>query len=241
MVSTTFARQFGLRLGDAVTIDSPKGPLSIPITAMTHGQPQRDLIVVAREWYEQMWDDSLVSWVHIATVGAEPGEVARRIRRELGTKYRLRVLTSREMIDHFASQVREAFSLQYILEAVTLVLVLVGVGDTLAAAVMSRRRQIGMMRAVGLHRFRLFRLVMLEGVAIGVFGLVLALGLGLSLGAFWVRVQFPALLGWTLEHYVPITYIVGTCVATVLLCMLGALIPSLRAAAVSPVVVLRGE
>jgi putative ABC transport system permease protein len=145
------------------------------------------------------------------------------------------------MIEHFAAQVREAFSLQYILEAMTLLLVLVGVGDTLAAAVLSRRRYIGMMRAVGLHRSRLFRLVMFEGVAIGVFGLVLALGLGLSLGAFWVHVQFPALLGWTLEHYIPVAFVVGTCVATILLCMVGALLPSRRAASVSPVSVLRGE
>jgi len=82
---------------------------------------------------------------------------------------------------------------------------------------------------------------MMEGVAIGVFGLMLALGLGLSLGAFWVYGQFPALLGWRLEHYIPFTFIAGTCAATVLLCMLGALLPSARAALMSPVGVLRGE
>jgi putative ABC transport system permease protein len=241
MVSASFAKQFGLSVHDTVTVDSPSGPLSMPIAAVTTGQPQA-AIVVAREWYKGKWDDPLVSWAHVATGGAaSPEEVAERIRRELGAKYRLRVLTSREMVDHFAGQVREAFSLQYVLEAVTLVLVLLGVGDTLAAALIARRRQLGMMRAVGLHRNRLFRLVMLEGVAIGVFGLVLALGLGLSLGAFWVHVQFPALLGWTLEQYVPATFIVITCMAAVGLCMAGALLPSLRAARLSPVAVLRGE
>jgi ABC-type transport system, involved in lipoprotein release, permease component len=82
---------------------------------------------------------------------------------------------------------------------------------------------------------------MMEGVAIGLFGLVLALGLGLSLGAFWVRVEFPALLGWTLEQYVPATFIVVTCIAAVGLCMVGAFMPSLRAARLSPVAILRGE
>jgi len=82
---------------------------------------------------------------------------------------------------------------------------------------------------------------MMEGAAIGVFGLVLALALGLSLGTFWVRVQFPALLGWTLEHYLPTAFIAYTCLATLLLCMIGALMPSLRAAFVAPVGILRGE
>jgi len=242
MVSTSFAQQFGLKVGDSITIESPSGPLSLPIAATTPGQPQRDLLVLARDLYKHKWHDDLVSWIHIATTASTPpAEVAQRIRQALGRSYRLRVWTSSEMVDHFAAQVREAFSLQYLLEAVTLVLVLVGVGDTLAAALIARRRQLGMMRAIGLHRNQLFRLVMVEGIAIGLFGLLLAIGLGLSLGTFWVRVQFPALLGWTLEHYVPITFIVATGVAAIALCMVGALAPSLRAALQSPVAVLRGE
>jgi putative ABC transport system permease protein len=242
MVSTSFAKQFGLKVGDSITIESPSGPLSLPIAATTPGQPQRDLIVLERLLYKRTWHDDLVSWIHIATTEATPVEdVAQLIRRELGQKYRLRVWTSREMVDHFAAQVREAFSLQYLLEAVTLVLVLVGVGDTLAAALIARRRQLGMMRAIGLHRNQLFRLVMIEGIAIGLFGLLLAIGLGFSLGTFWVRVQFPALLGWTLEHYVPIAFVAATGLAAIVLCMIGALAPSIRAALLSPVAVLRGE
>jgi putative ABC transport system permease protein len=241
MVSTSFAKQFGVRPGDVLTLNAPSGPLQMRVAAVTPGQPQ-SAIVVAREWYRRLWDDPLVSWVHVATAtGVPASEVAQRIRRELGARYRLRVLTSAHMVDHFAGQVREAFSLQYLLEAVTFILVLVGVGDTLAAAVIARRRQLGMMRAVGLQKARLFRLVMFEGIAIGVFGLVLALVLGLSLGAFWVHVQFPALLGWTLEHYVPTWFLLFTCMVTVVLCMIGALMPSLRAARLSPVTVLRGE
>jgi putative ABC transport system permease protein len=171
----------------------------------------------------------------------DPNVVADRIRRGLAGKYRLRVLSSAEMIQYFAAQVREAFSLQHLLEIVTLFLVVVGVGDTLAAAVATRRRQFGMMRAIGLHRTRLFRMVMLEGMAIGLLGVLLAVGLGVALSTFWVQVQFPALLGWTLEQYVPLVFVVAACTVTVVLCLVGALIPSIRAASLSPVVVLRGE
>jgi putative ABC transport system permease protein len=167
--------------------------------------------------------------------------VADRIRKGLATKYRLRVLSSAEMIEYFAAQVREAFSLQRLLEIVTLFLVVVGVGDTLAAAVAARRRQFGMMRAIGLHRTRLFRIVMLEGVAIGLLGVLLAVGLGLALSTFWVQVQFPALLGWTLEQYVPVTFVVAAGVVTVALCLVGAFVPSIRAASMAPVAVPRGE
>ena len=241
LVSPSFALQFGAREGDTIRLSSSSGDVELLIAAITPGQPE-SAIVLARGVYTRLWDDSLVTWVHVATHnGVAPAEVARRIREQLGRRYRLRVLTSAEMIDHFAGQVREAFSLQYVLELVTLFVVLVGVGDTLAAAVVARRRQFGMMRAVGLHRSRLFSLVMLEGVSIALLGLVLAVGLGLALSTFWVQVQFPALLGWTLEQYFPWRFVIAGGAVTMLVCMIGALVPSMRAASLSPVGVLRGE
>jgi len=241
LVSPAFSLQFGAKEGDVVRLNSSSGDVELLVAAITPGQPE-SAIVLSRDVYARLWDDSFVTWVHVAThKGVAPADVAQSIRDKLGGKYRLRVLTSAEMIDHFARQVREAFSLQYVLEVVTLFLVLVGVGDTLAAAVVARRRQFGMMRAVGLHRNRLFTMVMLEGLTIGVLGLLLAVGLGFALSTFWVQVQFPALLGWTLEQYFPMTFLIAGGIVTVLICMVGSLIPSIRAASLSPVAVLRGE
>ena len=241
VVSPSFALQFGAKERDHVRLSSSSGDVDLIIAAITPGQPE-SAIILARDVYVRLWDDPLITWAHVATTKeADPNVVADRIRRGLAGKYRLRVLSSAEMIQYFAAQVREAFSLQHLLEIVTLFLVVVGVGDTLAAAVATRRRQFGMMRAIGLHRTRLFRMVMLEGMAIGLLGVLLAVGLGVALSTFWVQVQFPALLGWTLEQYVPLVFVVAAGTVTVALCLVGALIPSIRAASLSPVVVLRGE
>jgi putative ABC transport system permease protein len=241
VVSPSFALQFGAKQGDSVRLNSSSGDIELVIAAITPGQPE-SAIILSRDVYLRLWDDPLITWAHVATSdGVSPGVVADRIRKGLAAKYRLRVLSSAEMIEYFAAQVREAFSLQHLLEIVTLFLVVVGVGDTLAAAVVARRRQFGMMRAIGLHRARLFRMVMLEGMAIGLLGVSLAVGLGVALSTFWVQVQFPALLGWTLEQYVPLAFVVVAGTVTVALCLVGAFIPSIRAASLSPVAVLRGE
>ena len=241
LVSPSFALQFGVKAGDTIRLNSASGDVELVVAAVAPGQPE-SAIVLVRSVYSRLWDDPLVLWIHVASAQGTPtADVAQRIREQLGRRYRLRVLTSAEMINHFAEQVREAFSLQYVLEVVTLFLVLVGVGDTLAAAVVARRRQFGMMRAVGFHRVQLFRMVMLEGLSIGLLGLLLAIGLGLALGSFWVQVQFPALLGWTLEQYFPWTFVIVGGLVSMLICTVGAVVPSIRAASLSPVVVLRGE
>jgi hypothetical protein len=234
IVSPSFALQFGAKVGDRVRLNSSSGDVDLIIAAITPGQPE-SAIILARDVYIRLWDDPLITWAHVATAsGVAPRLVADRIRERLAEKYRLRVLSSAEMIEYFATQVREAFSLQHLLEVVTLFLVVVGVGDTLAAAVAA-------LRAIGLHRTRLFRIVMFEGIAIGFLGVLLAIGLGLALSTFWVQVQFPALLGWTLEQYVPFTFVMAAGIVTVILCLVGAFIPSVRAASLSPVEVLRGE
>lgn len=241
MVSPAVVRQLRVQEGDRIQLQSPSGTTDLLIAAVTPGQPE-SAIVLSRELYARLWDDHLVTWVHVrATKRMDAGALASRIRSELGSLYRLRVYSSAQMIQHFAGQVREAFGLQYLLQTVTLVLVLVGVGDTLAAAVLSRRHQFGMMRAVGLKRRQLFGLVMLEGVSVGLLGVLLAAGLGMALSAFWVGIQFPSLLGWTLELHIPIGFSALIATLTVALCMMGALIPSVRAAVMLPIAVLRSE
>ena len=163
------------------------------------------------------------------------------IRERLGGRYRIRVQSSPELVGYFAGRVREAFSALYLMDAIIFLLVVVGIGDTLAAGVVERTREFGLMRAVGLHRSRLFQLVMLEGVAIGVLGLALAIASGLALGIFWVEVQFPAILGWKLELHFPTTFALLAAVVATALCLLGSLIPSGRAATLSVPHALRYE
>ena len=55
--------------------------------------------------------------------------------------------------------------------------------NTLALSVVERTREIGLMRAIGLSRRQLRRMIRLESVVIAVFGALLGLGLGMGWGA----------------------------------------------------------
>jgi putative ABC transport system permease protein len=240
-VSGAFARLHGIHPGDTIQLPTPRGSRVFTVAAVTEGQIQ-SAIFINRALYREIWNDDLVSWIWIAVAeGNDPQQVSTVIASTLGPKYRLRVLDNTAMIDHFASQVRQAFSLQYVMELVTLILVLLGIGDTLAASVVAQTREIGIMRAVGLHRSNVFHIVILEGAAVALLGLTLAGLLGTALAVFWVEVQFPALLGWGLDLHVPLVPIVATIVITVALCLAGALGPSLRAAYLSVPAALRSE
>lgn len=197
---------------------------------------------MSRDRYRTTWNDRQVIWIHVAVDGGvSSDEMRHAIETQLGTRYRLLVRTGQGLIDFFAEQAQVAFRFLYPMEAVTLLLVLVSIGDTLATGVLERTRELGMMRAVGLRRSRLFAMTMLEACTIGLLGLALAGGVAAALAVLWVKVQLPALLGWVIDFYVPYGLAVGGACAALLLSLAGAILPSAHAAYISVPTALRNE
>ena len=185
-------------MGDTITLETPSGPLPLRVagTTMVFISP-RGTIEMGRTLYERFWHDRQINHLFVqAAPGADVTALRATIAQRLGRAYRLRILSSRELIDFFAGQVRRAFAGLHILAGMVLVVVLVGMADTLAAGVAERTRELGAIRALGVRRRYLRRMVLLEGLLLGALGLGLALAAGLALGTLWVDATFPYLLGW---------------------------------------------
>ena len=241
LVTGSLAQQLHLRPGDDVELSSPTGPQRFRIAAVTRSDVA-GVMVIARARYRAAWNDPMMTWLFVATRDGVPvAGVHAAIARTLGQSHRLLIRTRAEFVGYLAAQARQAFSLLYIMEAVVFLLVLIGIGDTLAGSVLDRLRELGMMRAVGLSRADVVRMVVLEAAAICLLGLCLAGVGGGALGLFWVDVQFPILVGWALDFHLPWDFILMAGALTLGLCLVGALLPAIRAAYVAVPVALRSE
>lgn len=243
IVSSNFALHLGVDVGDTITLETPSGPLPLRVagTTMVFISP-RGTIEMGRTLYERFWHDRQINHLFVqAAPGADVAALRATIARRLGSTYRLRILSSRELIDFFAGQVRRAFAGLHILAGMVLVVVLVGMADTLAAGVAERTRELGAIRALGVRRRYLRRMVLLEGMLLGALGLGLALAAGLALGTLWVDATFPYLLGWTLERHIPYWQAALVAMITAVVCLAAALVPAHRAARLDPAMALRYE
>jgi putative ABC transport system permease protein len=241
LVTGPLARQLGVQPGDVLELSSPTGPQRLQVAAITRSDVA-SVVVISRDRLRMGWNDDTISWLFV--VAADPAQVAdvhAAIARALGQSDRLLIRTRAEFVQYLADQARQAFSLLYIMEAVVFLLVLIGIGDTLATSVLERMRELGMMRAVGLRRSDVVSMVVLEAGGICMLGLALAALAGGALGVFWVQVQFPLLVGWGLELHLPGAFVITGALLTLALCLAGALFPSLRAAHVAVPMALRGE
>ncbi|HEY9437429.1 MAG TPA: ABC transporter permease [Streptomyces sp.] len=100
----------------------------------------------------------------------------------LGDNPAMSVMDRQDIRDMFGGFVNTALNIMYGLLAMALIIAVLGVVNTLAMSVFERRQEIGMLRAIGLDRRRIKRMIRLEAVVISLFGAVVGVGLGTFLG-----------------------------------------------------------
>lgn len=123
-------------------------------------------------------------------------------------------------------QIGQLLNIVYGLLALAIIVAVLGVVNTLALSVVERTREIGLMRAIGLSRRQLRRMIRLESVVIALFGALLGLGLGMGWGTSAQKLLALEGLG-VLE--IPWPTIVTVFVASAFVGLFAALIPAFRA------------
>lgn len=134
------------------------------------------------------------------------------------------VLSKSEWIDNQTAQVNQLLGLIYALLALSVVVALFGIVNTLTLSIQERVRELGLLRAVGATRKQVRRMVLLEAVITALLGAVLGAVLGFVLAAGVVA----TLDGFTVS--VPIGQIVGLVLLAALLGVIAAIRPARRAA-----------
>ncbi|BDZ41451.1 hypothetical protein GCM10025865_07500 [Paraoerskovia sediminicola] len=125
--------------------------------------------------------------LRVVYVTASPGTDLDALRADLTDVVRpyvvLSVLDPEQVASSFAEQVTQVLSILYALLALSIVIALLGIVNTLALSVIERTREIGLLRAVGLGRLQLAGIIAIESVLISVYGTALGVAVGIGIGA----------------------------------------------------------
>jgi putative ABC transport system permease protein len=137
--------------------------------------------------------------------------------------------TVRDQTDYkqaLKDQIGQLLNMIYGLLALAIIVAILGVVNTLALSVVERTREIGLMRAIGLSRRQLRRMIRLESVVIALFGALLGLGLGMGWGA--TAQKLLALEGLEVLD-IPWPTITAVFIGSAFVGLFAALIPAFRA------------
>lgn len=148
-----------------------------------------------------------------------------------------RIQTRTEWIDKEDQEIQEFLLLLYVLLALSVIISLFGMVNTLALSVFERTRELGMLRAVGLTRRQTRRMVRHESVITALIGAALGLPLGIFLAALVTR----ALGQFDLRFTLPVGQLVVLTIVAVVAGLMAAITPARRAAKLDPLRALQYE
>jgi putative ABC transport system permease protein len=192
---------------DPPTGGSPFGPVTISAEAWDrHNENPRDLFSFVR------------------MEGGQTDTNQERLDEAMREFPNAKVQTREEFIDNQIGALSAVLNILYVLLALSVIVSLFGIVNTLVLTVFERTREIGMLRAIGMTRRQVRRMIRHESVITALIGGVLGIVLGVVLGALLVaRIEF-------IDFTLPVASLIVFTIATVVVGIIAAVFPARRAA-----------
>ncbi len=229
LVSRSAADNDGLRVGDPYEIDVPKGTVTWEVAGIFEDNAllSQGLVTDIATYEDAGYkpQDSLL--VVYAADGADAGVLQDRLDDVLADQP---TVTAKDQAAFAADQRKniDTFVLIiYALLGLALVIAVLGIINTLALSVIERTREVGLLRAIGVTRPQLRRMITLESIVIALLGAVLGVILGTGFGValmYAVRDEGLEVIS------VPYGQLVLFLVLAVLIGVVAAILPARRAA-----------
>jgi putative ABC transport system permease protein len=187
-----------------------------------------------RELFKRYWQDDQVDYILVNLKQEVDREAFKsEVQRVIAGQQRAFIYTHGEykrwvsrVIDHF-------FTLTYMQMVIAIFVAALGMINTLFISVSERRRELGVIRAIGGLRRQIRKLVILEAIVIAIIGVVTGILAGILNTYFLVRTAATIIAGFTLPFRFPLVMVLITLPVVLLVSIAAAWWPSRRAARLS--------
>lgn len=209
LLSEVLASRLRVREGDKVSITTPAGPAAVSVEGIFYDYAtDGGKMVMDRTWYQQQWHDDRVTLFPIyLAAGADVEQVRQSIVTHVagldGMTLPPLVIRNHELRKEILDIFDRSFVLTYVLEAIAVLVAVLGIVNTLVTAVLERRREFAALRAIGASRRQVERLVLWEAAYLGLIGAALGVAGGLLLALLLIHVINKQSFGWTIQMTVP--------------------------------------
>ena len=227
-VDDGFAKDHNLELGSPVPLTFPNGTQELfnvkgIFNPPTGGSPFGPVTISQASWDRHVANpENLYSFVLIE--GGQSAANEAKLNETLNAFPNAKVATRQKFIDNQISGLSSILNILYVLLALSVIVSLFGIVNTLVLTVFERTREIGMLRAIGMTRRQVRRMIRYESVITALIGAAIGIALGIVLAGLLVaRIDFIVLS-------VPVGQLVIFAVAAIFVGIIAAIFPARRAA-----------
>ncbi|GAC1308588.1 MAG: FtsX-like permease family protein [Vulcanimicrobiaceae bacterium] len=242
VISEPFATRFGVRSGDAVEIDTPGGLTKFHVNAIYNDySSDAGIVIVDTRTFARLFHDSSVNSLAIyAKPDADLAVLRTAVIRSV-LPLRIDVQTTRELRKLVISIFNRTFAITYALYIISITIAVLGVVSTLFALVLERRREIGLLRYLGLRTSDVRRMVFYEAAYIGGLGGISGVIVGVALAFLLIFVINRQAFGWLIELHMPWDFLGEAIVLVVVAALIAGIFPASVAARIKTAEAVRTE
>ena len=231
-VNEALAVQESVKPGDTMVLPTPEGPVTFTVAVINvdystdSGSILMDLHTYQRYWKEYLADSFSVRVTSKDNVETVKNEIARRF----GNDRQLFVLPSREFKEEIRKVIDQGFAVNHAINIITMTIACFGIIVTLLASVLERRREIGILRSIGMLRSQVSRVVIIESMLLGLIGGALGAGAGIMIGWMSLEGFLRGDYGASMQYHIYYASIFWAITLSTLLAALAGVYPAHRAA-----------
>jgi putative ABC transport system permease protein len=223
IVDATYAEDNHLRVGSRLRVQTPAGEFHSYVVKATYDapkvQPLFTGVLISQASFDRDFPQAKNALAFVS------GGSATGVKGALAAFPDARVETKAEYVDRMGEDVNTTLAMFYVLLALSVVVSLFGMVNTMILSVYERTRELGMLRAIGMTRRQARRMVRHESVITALIGA----GLGLPLGVLLAAIATKGLAAQGIGFHLSIAPLVAFTLVAVVAGVLAAIPPARRA------------
>lgn len=242
MVSEPFTNKHGVKTGDVLSLPlgSQIAKLRIIDVFYDYANERGYVIVARRNMLTYLPDTAPSNLAVYLAPGADLGTVRGEIQRATANRDIL-IFSNRELRQLAMQIFDQTFAITYALEAISIIVAVMGIAGALLSIVFDRRREFGLLHYLGAAKGQVRRLILTEAGLIGLLANVAGLALGIALSLVLIFVINKQSFGWTIRFHWPVSVLLGALTVVYAATVLAGLFPARFAQRLNPIEVVHED
>ena len=205
VVSEPFTYKHRVRAGDSITLALGIARPSFRIADVYYDYgSERGSILMDRQTMLRYLPDPAPSNLAIYVAPEASAETVREEITEAAAGYRVLLFSNRDLRTEAIRIFDRTFAITYALEAVAVIVAVMGIAGALLALVIDRRREIGLLRFLGAAAGQVRKQILVEAGLLGLLANFAGLALGFALSLILIYVINKQSFGWTIRFHWPV-------------------------------------
>jgi putative ABC transport system permease protein len=242
IVSEPFTYKHHVKAGDSITLSLGEARATFRIVDVyyDYSSERGNLIMDRTTMLRFLPDPALSNLAIYLSPGANPETVRAEIEK-VAAGHRVLIFSNRDLRAEAIRIFDRTFAITYALEAVAVLVAVMGIAGAFLALVIDRRRELSLLRFLGAASGQIRKLILVEAGLLGLLANLVGLLLGFALSLILIFVINKQSFGWTIRFHWPVAILLGALGVVYTATVLAGLYPAEMAVRLNPLEVIHEE